>query len=161
MRRASLALAVLGVAAVLASGCARPAPRPPVPASSEAPEFVATDAVVPTVTPVAVQPQPPSAEASVVIFYSPHPDDETLGMGQAIARYVRAGWQVYVALLTDGEDSRDYLYWYRKHPSWWRDLDGNGVPETRRTSGWSGGWSSSGPARPSACPPATCSSTTS
>lgn len=95
--------------------------------SSEAPEFVATDAVVPAVTPVRVSVPRPSAEASVVIFWSPHPDDETLGMGQAVARYVRAGWHVYVALLTDGEDSRDFRRWYRRHPSWWRDLNGNGV----------------------------------
>lgn len=69
----------------------------------------------------------PSAEASVVVFFSPHPDDESLGMGHAIARYVRAGWTVYVGLLTDGEDSRDYALWYRRRPELWRDLNGNGV----------------------------------
>lgn len=81
---------------------------------------------VPRVRPVEAT-TPPSAEASVVVFWSPHPDDESLGMGQAIARYVRAGWTVYVGLLTDGEDSREYLGWYRAHPAWWRDLNGNGI----------------------------------
>lgn len=36
------------------------------------------------------------------IFYSPHQDDETLGMGASIAEHARIGVPTYVVLLTDG-----------------------------------------------------------
>lgn len=39
------------------------------------------------------------------IFYSPHQDDETLGMGASIAEHVRAGRAVYVVLLSNGANS--------------------------------------------------------
>jgi LmbE family N-acetylglucosaminyl deacetylase len=36
------------------------------------------------------------------IFYSPHQDDETIGMGASIAEHVRSGRPVYLVLLTNG-----------------------------------------------------------
>ncbi len=38
------------------------------------------------------------------IFYTPHQDDETLGMGASIAEHVRAGKAVFVVLLSNGEN---------------------------------------------------------
>lgn len=40
-----------------------------------------------------------------LLIISPHPDDETLGCGQALAAAVDAGRQVGIVLLTDGEGS--------------------------------------------------------
>jgi LmbE family N-acetylglucosaminyl deacetylase len=40
-----------------------------------------------------------------VVFYSPHEDDETLSMGELIARYAACHWQVQVVLVTDGSTS--------------------------------------------------------
>ena len=39
------------------------------------------------------------------IFYSPHQDDETIGMGASIAEHVRIGRPVYVVLFTNGAGS--------------------------------------------------------
>ena len=39
------------------------------------------------------------------IFYSPHQDDETIGMGASIAEHVRIGRPVYVVLFTNGLSS--------------------------------------------------------
>lgn len=49
--------------------------------------------------------------ARPVVFFSPHPDDETIGMGGAIAEHVAAGRSVIVELLTRGEatPARDVL----------------------------------------------------
>lgn len=44
------------------------------------------------------------AEGLIVI--APHPDDETLGCGQALSAAARAGCEIAVVLLTDGESSR-------------------------------------------------------
>ncbi|MFA4923649.1 MAG: PIG-L family deacetylase [Ignavibacteriaceae bacterium] len=44
------------------------------------------------------------------IFYSPHQDDETLGMGASIAEHVRAGRAVYVVLLSNGANSGMLTY---------------------------------------------------
>jgi hypothetical protein len=49
------------------------------------------------------QPDP----GSPAIFYSPHQDDETLGMGASIAEQVRSGRAVYIVLLSNG--ANDYL----------------------------------------------------
>jgi len=43
-----------------------------------------------------------------VIFYSPHPDDETLTLGVLVASHVLAGRKVHVVLFTDGRDSRAF-----------------------------------------------------
>lgn len=50
-----------------------------------------------------------------VLVVAPHADDETLGVGGTIARYVREGHQVFVAVMTGhGDDG--------PHPLWPRDL---------------------------------------
>lgn len=41
-----------------------------------------------------------------LMIVSPHPDDETLGCGQALAAAAKAGRDIVVILLTDGEASR-------------------------------------------------------
>ncbi|GEM_PF-4315159 len=46
--------------------------------------------------------QPNPGKIPPVIFYAPHQDDETLGMGASISEHVRKGRPVYVVLLTDG-----------------------------------------------------------
>lgn len=45
------------------------------------------------------------------IFYTPHQDDEILGMGASISEHVRAGRAVYVVLLTNGANQGmlDYI----------------------------------------------------
>ncbi len=43
-----------------------------------------------------------------VIFYSPHPDDETLTMGVLVAGHVVVGRKVHVVLFSDGRDSRAF-----------------------------------------------------
>ena len=48
--------------------------------------------------------QPNPNQIPPVIFYSPHQDDETLGMGASISEHVRKGRPVYVVLLTNGEN---------------------------------------------------------
>lgn len=39
------------------------------------------------------------------VFFSPHQDDETLGMGGAIYEHVQAGRDVFIELMTDGSGS--------------------------------------------------------
>lgn len=53
----------------------------------------------------------PLAEAEVVIVYSPHPDDETYGMGLAIAEQCLAGRRVIGVLVTDGDGSGEIPEW--------------------------------------------------
>ncbi len=127
MERAGLrmtALLAAGLALALAA-CARtppPAVLEPVPAVR--PEAIALRAL-----PVVERHQ--ELGRSWVIFYSPHPDDETIGMGQAIRRCVDAGYNVQLVCLTDGVTSRSYEGYYRKNPRLWRDLDHNGVKGDR------------------------------
>lgn len=76
-------------------------------------------------TPVLVQTSASSSNSKKVdIFYSPHPDDEVLSMGMAIAECVKKGDEVHVVLLTHGYDSNAinilngdvYCKWdHRKH----------------------------------------------
>ncbi len=68
---------------------------------------------------------------SWVIFYSPHPDDESIGMAQAIRRCVQSGYNVQLVCLTDGVTSRAFETYYRQNPRLWRDLDHNGVKGDR------------------------------
>ena len=49
--------------------------------------------------------QPNPSIIPPVIFYSPHQDDETIGMGASIAEHVRIGRPVYVVLFTNGAGS--------------------------------------------------------
>jgi LmbE family N-acetylglucosaminyl deacetylase len=51
---------------------------------------------------------PSSRPDREVIFYSPHPDDETLSMSVLIASHVLAGRAVHVVLLSDGRTSNAY-----------------------------------------------------
>lgn len=53
----------------------------------------------------------PVATAETVVVYSPHPDDETYSMGQAIAEQSLAGHHVVGVLLTDGEGSGEVPLW--------------------------------------------------
>jgi hypothetical protein len=47
---------------------------------------------------------PKNSKKSPAIFYTPHQDDETLGMGASIAEAVRKGHPVYVILMTNGKN---------------------------------------------------------
>jgi len=51
-------------------------------------------------------PEPVAGNLGPAIFYSPHQDDESLGMGASIAEHARAGRPVYVVLMTKGENTR-------------------------------------------------------
>lgn len=51
----------------------------------------------------AVQPNPELMRPA--IFYPPHQDDETLGMGASISEHARTGHPVYVVLFTNGESA--------------------------------------------------------
>ncbi|TDD70177.1 PIG-L family deacetylase [Jiangella aurantiaca] len=57
-----------------------------------------------------------------VIFYTPHQDDETLFMGQIIARHALAGREVHVVLVTDGRAStaRNAINGLTSN-GWWQD----------------------------------------
>lgn len=68
---------------------------------------------------------------SAVIFYSPHPDDETWAMSYTIQAYLRKGVPVYGVLLSDGEAGGIFELWYRQHPEVWRDNNGDGVAGDR------------------------------
>jgi hypothetical protein len=46
--------------------------------------------------------QPDPTVFRPAIFYTPHQDDETIGMGASIAEHVRQGRAVYLVLLTNG-----------------------------------------------------------
>ena len=65
----------------------------------------------------------PIATAETVFVYSPHPDDETYAMGQAITEQVLAGHRVVGVLMTDGEGSTDVPEWI---DSKGRDVDQDG-----------------------------------
>jgi len=45
----------------------------------------------------------PLPQASAVVVFAPHPDDEVFGCGGALALHARAGVSVHVVLLTEGE----------------------------------------------------------
>jgi LmbE family N-acetylglucosaminyl deacetylase len=63
-----------------------------------------------------------SKTRKVDIFYSPHPDDEVLSMGMAIAESIKNGDEVQVVLLTHGYDTNainilngeEYCKWHHK-----------------------------------------------
>ena len=54
---------------------------------------------------------PEKRNSTPAIYYSPHQDDETIGMGASIAEQVRLGRPVYVVLLSrgDNENMLNYL----------------------------------------------------
>jgi len=64
------------------------------------------------------------AIASPAIYYSPHPDDETWGMAHSIRKHKDAGREVYVVLLTDGENSAVYNWWITS--GYQKDWDNDG-----------------------------------
>ncbi len=45
-----------------------------------------------------------------ILIFSPHPDDETLGCGGTIVKKWIEGYNVYVALMTDGRHSHDHTF---------------------------------------------------
>lgn len=59
------------------------------------------------------QNQPDPLKVRPAIFYTPHQDDETIGMGAAISEHSREGRPVYVVLLTNGMNYH-MLAWIRK-----------------------------------------------
>lgn len=67
--------------------------------------------------------QPPPIVDEGLVFFSPHPDDETYSAAQTLASNARAGRRVVVVLLTDGERSKDAAWWLESHA---RDLDDDG-----------------------------------
>lgn len=72
---------------------------------------------------VALPAQKTSASPNDVIFYSPHQDDELLSMGVAILTHIKAGYDVRVVLLTNGEASNArevingnrYCSWHQRY----------------------------------------------
>lgn len=62
-----------------------------------------------------------AAAAPIVVFAAAHPDDESIGMGVAIAEHAAAGYDVHVLLMTDGEASsvRDALNGTGPINPWW------------------------------------------
>lgn len=46
---------------------------------------------------------------NTVLVFAPHPDDEVLGCGGAIARRIADGWNVYVVFMTDGSHSHSHV----------------------------------------------------
>jgi hypothetical protein len=74
------------------------------------PDFTATSKNEPAL--VWTSPIPPDSSAlPPAIFYTPHQDDETLGMGASISGQSRSGRPVFVVLLTNGANQNmlDYL----------------------------------------------------
>ncbi len=61
--------------------------------------------------------QPNPSIVAPAIFYSPHQDDETIGMGASIAEHVRAGRPVYVVLLTNGANTGMLAYLQTLNPN--------------------------------------------
>lgn len=55
--------------------------------------------------PAGTLPAPETGQRSVEIFYTPHPDDETLSMAPLIARATAAGARVIIVGMTDGDTS--------------------------------------------------------
>lgn len=45
-------------------------------------------------------------ESKQIVIYSPHPDDETLSLGMAIAEYVQSGFEVHLVLLSQGKTTK-------------------------------------------------------
>jgi LmbE family N-acetylglucosaminyl deacetylase len=72
-----------------------------------------------------------ASDRGPLVVYSPHPDDESIGMAYEIMRARADGREVYGVLLTDGEAAKAYARDYRLHPELWTDADGNGVPGER------------------------------
>ncbi len=65
----------------------------------------------------------PILDADTVLVISPHPDDETYAMAEAIAEQVMAGKQVIGVLVTDGEKSDRVEEWTVEEGT---DLDDDG-----------------------------------
>ncbi len=57
-----------------------------------------------------ISPDPVLSDSAPAIFYAPHQDDETIGMGASIAEQVRLGKPVYVVLLTNGNNANMLSY---------------------------------------------------
>lgn len=51
------------------------------------------------------------------IFYTPHQDDESLGMAGAIVEHIEAGRPVFLVLLTDGKPSACKNYYRVARPA--------------------------------------------
>jgi LmbE family N-acetylglucosaminyl deacetylase len=59
----------------------------------------------------------PNNSLAPAIFYAPHQDDETIGMGASIAEHVRLGHPVYIVLLTNGANADMLKYLKNLNPS--------------------------------------------
>ena len=59
----------------------------------------------------------PSNSLPPAIFYAPHQDDETIGMGASIAEHVRLGHPVYIVLLTNGANGDMLKYLKNINPN--------------------------------------------
>lgn len=53
----------------------------------------------------------------IILVFSPHPDDETLGCGGTIAKKISENWDIYVVILTDGRFSHLIAQGIIKDPS--------------------------------------------
>jgi LmbE family N-acetylglucosaminyl deacetylase len=51
-------------------------------------------------------------DAPTIVLFCAHPDDETIGSGGTLAKYVREGKHVVTVIFTDGESSHP---WKKKH----------------------------------------------
>ena len=56
-------------------------------------------------------------EKKVVIVFSPHPDDETLGVGGTIAKKISEGYEVLVVLMTDGKYAFSSIFGINSNPT--------------------------------------------
>jgi LmbE family N-acetylglucosaminyl deacetylase len=52
-----------------------------------------------------------------ILVFSPHPDDETLGVGGTIAKKIADGFQVYVIIITDGRNAFSEVFNIQSHPT--------------------------------------------
>ena len=57
-----------------------------------------------------------SQRKSIIVF-SPHPDDETLGVGGTILKKIEQGYEVIVVILTDGRHAFSRLFRINSHPT--------------------------------------------
>jgi LmbE family N-acetylglucosaminyl deacetylase len=56
-------------------------------------------------------------EKSLIIVFSPHPDDETLGVGGTIAKKISEGCEVLVVVMTDGRHAFSKIFGINSDPT--------------------------------------------
>lgn len=77
----------------------------------------------------------PSTSSSILVVFSPHPDDETLSMGALIVKAHREGMRCYVVAMTDGWSSAAFDAVARRWTMWNQDSGTDRRPLTRTMLG--------------------------